>query len=306
MGDGAKFVNHPSAALERRRMAETSGGSPRAVRMPQRRRNARKRPEGFEALDAALSLEVAARRADDGKRTRPSSFSPFSLADHPAFQCARKAAPPLAKATSERAVQTSEASGDPVLQETEDDAFSRSMRGVLPLKGKGRAVSPPVSSAMACRSAGMRMRDVPDGAEEFAVAVAGEHFEGHVAGLDALVMNTLRAGGYGPEARLDLHGLNAAQAFHALVGFFRSAWCKGLRTVLVAPGRGRNSPNGIGVLRAKLQWWLTQEPFKRVVLAFCTARPADGGPGSVYVLLRNMRKKDKICWERMPADSDLF
>ena len=63
---------------------------------------------------------------------------------------------------------------------------------------------------------------------------------------------------------------------------------------------------GMGVLREKLQSWLTQDPFKRVVLAFCTAQPHDGGPGSVYVLLRKYRKKGRIYWERMPADADLY
>lgn len=60
------------------------------------------------------------------------------------------------------------------------------------------------------------------------------------------------------------------------------------------------------MLRGKLQTWLTQEPFKRVVLAFCTAQPHDGGPGSVYVLLRKYRKKGRVYWERLPADADLY
>jgi len=40
-------------------------------------------------------------------------------------------------------------------------------------------------------------------------------------------------------------------------------------------------------------------------LAFCTAKPVDGGPGSLYVLLRKYRKKGKIFWERYPVDLDL-
>ena len=105
---------------------------------------------------------------------------------------------------------------------------------------------------------------------------------------------------------LDLHGLNAQQAFETLRGFMRGSWYKGLRTILVVPGRGKNSPDGVGVLRGKLQSWLTQDPFKRVVLAFCTAQPHDGGPGSVYVLLRKYKKKGRVYWERMPADADLY
>ena len=135
----------------------------------------------------------------------------------------------------------------------------------------------------------------------------GKMFVDRVSPLrKSLIMNKLRAGGLSPEAHLDLHGLNAQQAFETLRGFMRGSWYKGLRTILVVPGRGKNSPDGVGVLRGKLQSWLTQDPFKRVVLAFCTAQPHDGGPGSVYVLLRKYKKKGRVYWERMPADADLY
>ena len=74
----------------------------------------------------------------------------------------------------------------------------------------------------------------------------------------------------------------------------------------MVPGRGHNSPDGIGILREKFKSWITQEPFKRVVLAFCTAQKHDGGPGSFYVLLRKYKKKGHVYWERMPADEDLM
>jgi DNA-nicking Smr family endonuclease len=74
--------------------------------------------------------------------------------------------------------------------------------------------------------------------------------------------------------------------------------------VLLIPGRGRNSPNGVAVLRDCIRVWLTREPFKRVVLAFCTAETADGGPGSLYVLLRKYKKRGKIYWNRAPVDEE--
>ena len=180
----------------------------------------------------------------------------------------------------------------------ESQAFLKAMGVVEPLGGKGRDVAPEITPSMALEVSENALQDFMDGKLDFALALTGEYLEGHVVGLDDVIMNKLRAGQFSPEAHLDLHGLNAMQAYQALVGFFRSAWYKGLRTVLIVPGRGKNSPEGIGILRDKLQSWLTQEPFKRVVLAFCTARPADGGPGSVYILLRKYRKKGKIYWER--------
>lgn len=180
------------------------------------------------------------------------------------------------------------------------------MGEVRPLQARGREVSPEPQPGTPPPQGELSLQDFMDGKLEFALSFTDEYLEGHVVGLDQMIMNKLRAGGLSPEAHLDLHGLNAVQAFEALRGFMRSCWYKGLRTVLVVPGRGRNSPDGMGVLREKLQSWLTQDPFKRVVLAFCTAQPHDGGPGSVYVLLRKYRKKGRIYWERMPADADLY
>lgn len=198
------------------------------------------------------------------------------------------------------------ASGDSV--EDEALAFASAMRDVEPLHGKGREVPsetpppplPPVSTSNP-------LQDFLEGKLEFTLASTDEYVEGHVLGLDLLIVGKLQAGQFSPEAHLDLHGLNASQAFQTLVGFIKGAYLKGQRTVLVVPGRGLNSPSGMGVLREKVQNWFTQEPFRRVVLAFCTARPTDGGAGALYVLLRKFRKdRGKVYWERRPADPDLL
>lgn len=188
----------------------------------------------------------------------------------------------------------------------DDDLFLRAAAGASPLAPGGRAVSRAPAGGEPPALGQPTLEDFMAGRLEFAIANYDEYLEGHVVGLDESAMNRLRAGSYSPEAHVDLHGLNSLQAFESLRAFFRSAWFKGLRCVLVVPGRGRNSPFGQSVLRAKLQHWLTQEPFKRLVLAFCTAQPHDGGPGSVYVLLRRNPKKGRIFWERMPADADLY
>ena len=210
--------------------------------------------------------------------------------------------------TSSGKVPSGSAAVDPVQHDEDDEAsaFLAAMGTVSPLTGGGRDVVPAPAPATPPPHGELSLQDFMDGKLEFALTFSDEYLEGHVVGLDQMILNKLRAGGLSPEAHLDLHGLNAMQAFEALRGFFKGSWYKGLRTVLVVPGRGRNSPDGMGVLREKLQSWLTQDPFKRVVLAFCTAQPHDGGPGSVYVLLRKYRKKGRIYWERIPADSDLY
>jgi len=48
-------------------------------------------------------------------------------------------------------------------------------------------------------------------------------------------------------------------------------------------GKGRRSRQPGPVLKGLVDHWLRQ---RDDVLAFCSARPADGGTGAVYVLLR--------------------
>ena len=191
--------------------------------------------------------------------------------------------------------------------DNENQVFSQAMQQVAPLAGKGRAVVPEPE-----RPAGQIFPDNPlqdflDGKVEFALEFTDEYLEGHVLGLDPAVIGKMRAGSFSYEAHLDLHGMNAPQAFDALVTFIRASYQRGRRSVLLIPGRGKNSPDGTGILRDKMQEWLTQDPLKRVVLAFCTALPKHGGPGALYVLLRKLKKsRGKIMWDRRPSDPDLF
>jgi DNA-nicking Smr family endonuclease len=199
------------------------------------------------------------------------------------------------------------AAADPP-SETEDEAeiFASAMGKVHPLAGGGRSIIPPPAPKTPPSPEEPPFGEALEQTPEFALTFSDEYMEGHVLGLDKGILSQLHAGTLSPEGHLDLHGLNAMQAFIALRDFMKGAWYKGQRTILVVTGRGRNSPHGQGILREKLQHWLTQDPFKRVLLAYCTARACDGGPGSVYVLLRKYRKKGKIRWDRIPADDELF
>lgn len=187
-----------------------------------------------------------------------------------------------------------------------DTDFALAMRTVRPLQGKGRDILPLVEVVDAAAAQSHSLNALLDAEIVFDVHMSGEDVHGQLVGLDPKVLTSLISGSQSPEARLDLHGMNAAQAFQALIPFFKSAWHKGLRTVIVVTGRGINSPSGMAILRQKVSSWLTQEPFKRVVMAFSTAQPCDGGTGSMYVLLRKFRKKHPVYWERTPTDPDVF
>ncbi len=190
----------------------------------------------------------------------------------------------------------------------EDLLFAKAMQGVAPVTTKGRDVPMPApgkgNPAPAIDPA-KALHDLLEGRLEFALYHSDEFMEGHVVGIDPMVPVRLRAGQFSPEANLDLHGQNAEQAHASLTWFIKNAYQRSLRTVLVVTGRGKNSPDGMGVLRPLLQRWLSKDPFKRVVLAFCTAKSGDGGPGAVYVLLRKYKKsRGKIIWEYSPSDED--
>jgi len=53
--------------------------------------------------------------------------------------------------------------------------------------------------------------------------------------------------------------------------------------VRVIHGKGLGSKNREPVLKTKVRLWLTQ---REEVLAYCQARPVDGGSGALVVLLR--------------------
>ncbi len=223
----------------------------------------------------------------------------------PARPSVPPAVPPAARPTRQAVIPDS---WQDDAQEADADIFANAMNGVHTLNGGGRAVipPPPVRPIVRGDAPADPLRDFMDGKVEFSLEFTDEYLQGHVLGLDSQIINKMKAGEFSSEAHLDLHGLNAAQAWDALVGFFRSAYHRGLRCVLLVPGRGLNSPGGAGVLRERLQTWFTQPPFKYAILAFCTALPKHGGAGAIYVLLRKQKKnRGKIHWDIIPADADL-
>ncbi len=182
-------------------------------------------------------------------------------------------------------------------------AFAKAMQGVVPLTVQGgREVLPAKEDGPGAALAGARLDEQLYGKIEFAVDKKDEYVEGYVVGLDPRILDRLKAGAICPESSTDLHGLRVENSFEELRAFIRRCWEKGMRCLIIVHGRGKNSPGGVGVLCDRLRLWLTQEPFRRVVLAFCTARPRHGGPGSLYVYLRKYKKKAPVNWDATPYD----
>jgi DNA-nicking Smr family endonuclease len=97
------------------------------------------------------------------------------------------------------------------------------------------------------------------------------------------IMRELRRGKYAVQEEIDLHGCTRPEAKSALQAFINDCVQQGLSCIRVIHGKGiRSGPDG-PVLKAAVNHWLRQWD---TVLAFCPARPSDGGTGAIYVLLR--------------------
>jgi len=103
-------------------------------------------------------------------------------------------------------------------------------------------------------------------------------------GLQHSVMRKLRRGQYTIEAQLDLHGNTVPEARERVSAFLRDMQAQDKRCVRIIHGKGKSSEGRLPVLKGKVNAWLQQWD---QVLAFCSARPNDGGTGAVYVLLRS-------------------
>ena len=104
-------------------------------------------------------------------------------------------------------------------------------------------------------------------------------------GVQQAVLRKLRRGRFQIGPVLDLHGMTVAVARVALAAFLHAARRDGLSGVRIIHGKGNGSRHRGPVLKQKLNHWLRQ---RDEVLAFCSARPMDGGTGAIYVLLRRL------------------
>jgi DNA-nicking Smr family endonuclease len=105
-------------------------------------------------------------------------------------------------------------------------------------------------------------------------------------GLQHNVLRKLRRGQYSVGAELDLHGMRVTEARQALTLFLQHALASNIKVARIIHGKGNGSLNKQPVLKGKVNHWLQQ---RIEVLAFCSARPVDGGTGAIYVLLRRAK-----------------
>jgi DNA-nicking Smr family endonuclease len=186
----------------------------------------------------------------------------------------------------------------PQVSSSDEQLFDKEMSSVAPLPADVRGQKGPLGARLEIGPAPRRGRtddeaeayaelaDLIDGSGAFDISATDEYIEGAAPGIDRKLVRKLRRGEYSVQAHLDLHGLVSEEARVEVERFFGESRTNGHRCVLIIHGRGLHSKESVPVLKERMKVWLTRGRISRGVLAFATARPADGGAGALYVLLR--------------------
>ena len=179
--------------------------------------------------------------------------------------------------------------------EGEMSSFLDAMAGVTPipegkrrsLHGSGSRAKPSHPPTDESRQVMERLQGLVRGSVDLDITFSDEYIEGAVQGFSRKLMKKLKRGEMPVQGHIDLHGLIKQDAETAVTDFLLESFRNGLRCVLIVHGRGLNSPESLPVLKEGLPQWLNRGRVRKVVLAFATARPYDGGTGATYVFLRN-------------------
>ena len=181
----------------------------------------------------------------------------------------------------------------PSLSDDESNLFRTSIGDTRPLPDNGKIVFPPDLHLPWPVPRQNRADENPLPTDSLSDHIpheltgTDEEFFFQRSGVAPLTMKRLRRGYWTIQAELDLHGMTSDQARACLIGFLDECRQLGLRCVRVIHGKGLSSRNHEPVLKQKTASWLMQ---RDEILAFCQARPMDGGSGAVIVLLKVARR----------------
>jgi len=176
----------------------------------------------------------------------------------------------------------------------EENLFWEAMRNVKPLSGR-ETRTPANPRARTCpahpppnedQEVVEHLQGLVDGSIQMDITLTDEYMEGALPGVGKKVLKALKRGQFPVQDYLDLHGLTRQEAEERVAEFLVRSHRLGRRCVLIVHGRGLNSPASFPVLKESLPEWFTRGAPRKLILAFTTARPHDGGAGAVYVLLR--------------------
>lgn len=171
-------------------------------------------------------------------------------------------------------------------KDQEPDLFREALGDVEPLR-QDRVVPPRKRPAPVPEQSLRDAREVMDSLlsseHDYAEIETGEELLFIRPGVRPTIARKLRRGQYAIEAELDLHGLRVPEAHELLKAFLAECRSQGKRCLRIIHGKGLGSYAKMPILKGKVNLWLRRHGD---VLAFCSARPNDGGTGAAYVLLK--------------------
>jgi len=178
--------------------------------------------------------------------------------------------------------------------DSDENLFQTAMKGVIPLRDNKNKIirSPGKKEKLPDRLPGNsdRVREylsclIKESAA-WDISFSDEYMEGAISGVGPKIMRRFKRGDFSIQDYVDLHGLIKKEAETVVNNFIIQSYHKGLRCVLIVHGRGLGSVDHQPAIKRELPVWFKRGILKRVVLAFVTARPCDGGAGALYVLLK--------------------
>jgi len=173
-----------------------------------------------------------------------------------------------------------------IKDKSDSELFRQAMNGVKPLRCDKLPLSKPLPAPIPRQRYLDDVLVCKDMLSEYydpALVETGEELLFLRPGIQHSVLNKLRRGHYSINAELDLHGMIVRVARAEVAKFLRDCKSNNNRCVRIVHGKGYGSWQKQPVLKNKLNKWLQQ---RDEVLAFCSARPVDGGTGAVYVLIK--------------------
>lgn len=173
-------------------------------------------------------------------------------------------------------------------KQAEANVFRAAMAGVQPMSPPDRAhvASEPAAPIARQRDADERAalaQSMSDEIDIESLLDTDDRLSFRRAGIGPDVVRRLRRGEWAIRSQIDLHGLRVDEARAAFSEFLAAAVRADIRCVRVIHGKGLGSLNREPVLKGKVLKWLVQ---RNEVMAFCQARPNDGGAGALVVLLQ--------------------
>ncbi|MFN7477445.1 MAG: Smr/MutS family protein [Burkholderiales bacterium] len=175
--------------------------------------------------------------------------------------------------------------------ERERDLFRTAVGAVVPVQTASKArldTTPPAPVATQRLQDEQRAlaQSLSDEFDPESLLETDEALSWQRAPLGPDVPRKLRKGHWVIQDQVELHGARTDEARELVGGFLSDCLKRGLRCVRIVHGKGHGSRDRQPVLKGKVPKWLMQ---RDEVIAFCQAKPADGGAGALIVLLKATR-----------------